>query len=150
MRIRRVMPEDIPAVTALERECFSVPWSEKGFLAELDSGDAWFSVCEDGDRIIGFAVLHCFGEEAELFNIAVAADARRKGVGDALMQDVFRGARKKDVRRILLEVRISNVPAIAMYAKYGFTLLGVRKNYYDAPKEDALIMEATVPAGREG
>ena len=149
MRIRRVMPEDIPAITELERVCFSVPWSEQGFMAELDSGDAWFSVCEENDKILGFAVLHCFGEEAELFNVAVSPEVRRRGIADALMRDVMAGAKKKDVTRILLEVRRSNVPAISLYAKYGFELLGLRKNYYDAPVEDALILEVNLYKGGE-
>lgn len=144
IKIRKARPEDIAEVAELEKACFSRPWSYQSFIYELESRDAWFAVAEDDGRIVGFAILHRFIDEGELFNIAVSEDMRRRKIADRLLSDVFEGAAKHGVERIFLEVRRSNDPARALYAKHGFEVCGLRKNYYDDPKEDAVLMEARV------
>lgn len=141
IRIRKVQPEDIASVAELEKQCFSRPWSYQSFIFELESRDAWFSVAEDGDRIVGFAILHRFIDEGEIFNIAVDEEYRRMGVGAMLLKNVIEGAVRYGVIKIFLEVRKSNEPARSLYAKHGFEVCGLRKNYYDDPKEDAILME---------
>lgn len=141
IRIRRARPEDIAPVAELEKKCFSRPWSYQSFIFELESRDAWFSVAEDGGEIVGFAILHRFIDEGELFNIAVADAYRRMGVGAALLKNVIEGAVRYNIIKIFLEVRRSNDPARSLYAKHGFEVCGLRKNYYDDPKEDAILME---------
>ena len=141
VEIRRARPEDLEPVTELEQRCFSRPWSYQSFAFELGSRDAWFSVAEDGGRIVGFAILHRFIDEAELFSIAVDEEYRRRGVGDMLLTDVIGGARLHGMVKVFLEVRQSNSAARSMYLKHGFEVYGLRRNYYDDPKEDAMLME---------
>lgn len=141
IRIRRAQPEDIAPVAELEKRCFSRPWSYQSFIFELESRDAWFSVAEDDGRIVGFAILHRFIDEGELFNIAVDESFRRMGIGEMLLGNVIEGAKRYNIGKIFLEVRKSNDPARSLYAKHGFEVCGLRKNYYDDPKEDAILME---------
>ena len=93
---------------------------------------------EDG-ALLGYAVLSTVLDEGNLDNIAVAPEARRRGVADALLS-VVTGFGREHLSRLMLEVRASNAPAIALYEKYGFAAVGRRKNYYDAPREDAVLM----------
>ncbi len=142
--VRKAREEDIIAVTELERQCFSRPWSYQSFVFELQSGDSWFSVALMDGEIIGFAVLHRFVDEGELFNIAVSEKMRGRGVGDRLLCDIIEGAKKHELKKIFLEVRKTNEPAKSLYKKHGFEVCGLRRNYYDDPKEDAIIMEKRV------
>jgi ribosomal-protein-alanine N-acetyltransferase len=150
IKIRKARDEDIIKVADLEKQCFSRPWSYQSFIFELESRDAWFTVAEDDGRVVGFAILHRFVDEGELFNIAVAEDVRRQKIGERLLRDIFVGAKKYGIKKIFLEVRKSNDPARALYTKYGFEVCGLRKNYYDDPKEDAILMEAEVSDTRLG
>ena len=143
--IRGARPEDMPGIMEIERECFSVPWSETGMLTEVTGSDSLVLVSEEGGTVTGFAVLHLFGDEGELFNIAVRGSRRRRGVGDGLLGEILRLARKRGVRRVFLEVRKGNAAARALYKKHGFAVCGERRNYYDAPKEDAILMDAELP-----
>jgi len=132
---------DIAEIMALERAAFSPAWTEGAVLRELDSGDAFFAVAREGGQILGFVVLRYMADEAELFQIAVRADARRRGIGDKLLQAAENDARERAAARIFLEVRKSNDAAIKLYEKRGFFRAGLRKSYYDAPTEDALVMK---------
>ena len=96
---------------------------------------------EDGG-ILGYAVLSCVLDEGNLDNIAVAPEARRNGVADALLSTLTAFGREH-LARLMLEVRSSNAPALALYEKHGFAAVGRRKNYYDAPREDAILMTLT-------
>ncbi len=93
-------------------------------------------------RLAGFALLRCF-DDAELIRIAVAKEYRRQGIGSKLLRDLIDETRRRDIHTIFLEVRSSNAPAIGLYEGAGFERVGVRKNYYSAPQEDALIMRYT-------
>lgn len=139
--IRPCGAADVEAVEELEKACFSVPWSKQSFEFERSSPDSAFLVAEDGGVIAGFAVLHRFIDEGELFNIAVAEGYRREGIADALLAELFRRAEAWKLKRVMLEVRKSNAAARALYAKNGFEVMGMRPNYYDFPKEDAILME---------
>ena len=92
--------------------------------------------------MLGYAVLSVILDEGNLDNIAVARPARRRGVGDALLS-VLTGFGREHLACLMLEVRASNAPAIALYEKHGFAAVGRRKNYYDAPREDAVLMTLT-------
>lgn len=133
--------EYLPTVAALERICFpSDPWSEDLYRAALDNPAVAVLLArgEDG-ALLGYAVLSTVLDEGNLDNIAVAPAARRNGVADALLSALTAFGREH-LACLMLEVRASNTPAIALYEKHGFTAVGRRKNYYDAPKEDAILM----------
>ena len=138
-----IVPMDrghIPQIAALERECFSMPWSERLLEDALFDPQASFIVADDGEgNILGYAGLHAILDEGYIDNIAVTRDARRHGVASALL-DVFCRFAEVHLAFLSLEVRSSNAPAIALYEKFGFRRAGLRKNYYERPKEDALIL----------
>lgn len=144
VRLRKAQAGDLPALVALEQANFSLPWSETGFQYELDSEDAAFTVAELAGELVGFIILHRAADEGEIYNIAVREDCRRLGIADRLMTDALHYAAAWRLCRVLLEVRQSNAPARALYRKHGFTVLGMRPNYYDDPREDAMIMELTL------
>lgn len=132
--------EDVPAVALIEKDCFSEPWSEQGFLDGMDNS-AVFLVAEDEDKIVGYIGMYVMVPEGEITNVAVAKEARGSGTGAALVEVMQQWAAEHGVERIVLEVRMSNDPAIHVYEKRGFTTIGVRKNFYRFPTEDAGIME---------
>ena len=138
-----IVPMDrghIPQIAALERECFSTPWSETMLSDALFDPQASFIVAESEDGgLLGYAGLHVVLDEGYIDNIAVEEAARRHGVGDALL-DVFCRFGQAHLSFLTLEVRASNEPAIALYRKHGFEEAGRRKDYYTKPKEDAVIM----------
>ena len=132
--------EDVPAVALIEKECFSEPWSAQGFLDGMDNS-AVFLVAEDVDKIVGYIGMYVMVPEGEITNVAVAKEARGVGTGEALVEAMQQWAEEHGVERIVLEVRVTNDPAIHVYEKRGFTTIGVRKNFYRLPTEDAGIME---------
>lgn len=141
LRIVPMTARHLSAVAELERVCFPAdPWSEALYQAALDNPAVavLLALGEDG-ALLGYAVLSTVLDEGNLDNIAVAPEARRRGVADALLS-VVTGFGREHLSRLMLEVRASNAPAIALYEKYGFAAVGRRKNYYDAPREDAVLM----------
>jgi ribosomal-protein-alanine N-acetyltransferase len=139
-------PNDLPAVTAIERSSFGDPWSERSFHALLSEPAATFRVARQAGRVLGFVVLYTAADEAELANLAVAPDARRQRVGEALLREVLEIARTRGAVDVWLEVRCSNAAARALYAKHGFTEVGTRTRYYRDPVEDAVIMRCDLTA----
>lgn len=137
------MPMDrshIEQIAALERECFSTPWSEAMLTEVLFDSQASFIVAESEDGgVLGYAGLQVVLDEGYIDNIAVEPNARRHGVADELL-DVFCRFGEANLAFLTLEVRASNEPAIALYRKHGFEEAGRRKNYYTKPTEDAVIM----------
>ena len=137
-----IVPMDrghIPQIAALERECFSTPWSENMLSDALFDPKASFIVAEDGEGgVLGYAGLQVVLDEGYIDNIAVEEAARRHGVGDALL-DVFCRFGQAHLSFLTLEVRASNQKAIALYEQMGNEKEGVRPGFYDSPKEDALI-----------
>ena len=131
----------LPQVAALEKICFPAdPWSEELFRAALESPHTAALLAEGDDcAVLGYAVLSAVLDEGNLDNIAVAPRCRRWGVADALLSALTEFGRTK-LSVLFLEVRVSNCPAIALYEKHGFVPVGQRRNYYDAPREDALLM----------
>lgn len=144
LRIVPMAKEHLPAVAALEKTCFPAdPWSEATFEDVLYSPHATALLALGGDGgLLGYAVLSCVLDEGNLDNIAVAPYARRQGVADALLSTLT-GFGREHLACLMLEVRSSNAPAIALYEKHGFAAVGRRKNYYDAPREDAILMTLT-------
>ena len=142
----RLLPMDrstVPDVAAIERECFSQPWSEDMLAEELYNDNASFIVAEaDDGTVLGYAGLTVVLDEGYINNIAVRNKYRRMGVADALLGTFIHFA-EAHLAFLTLEVRPSNTAAIALYESFGFQQAGRRKNYYDLPKEDALILTKT-------
>lgn len=132
--------EDIPEVLHLEREAFGqMAWHAGDFEAAIAS-KCDFPLVIRTTGLAGYAVLRIIAPEAEVENICVAPACRRSGVGEALMEEMLRLAAERDAERIFLEVRVHNEPAKALYRKRGFVESYRRRNYYQGPTEDAIIM----------
>ena len=140
-RIVPMTAAHLPQVAALEQVCFPAdPWSETLFRGALDSPHTVLMVAEEEDGMaLGYAVLSMVSDEGNLDNIAVVPYGRRQGVADALLSALIKVGRTS-LSVLFLEVRASNLPAIALYEKHGFVPVGRRKNYYESPREDALLM----------
>lgn len=132
--------ELIDQIASLERACFSRPWSEKALHAELFNETACFLAAVTGEgKVLGYAGIHCILDEGYIDNVAVWPEFRRQGVAGELLGAFLRFGQAR-LSFLTLEVRASNEPAIQMYRKYGFREAGRRKDYYDAPREDAILM----------
>ena len=127
----------VAAVAELEKQNFSLPWDENSVRSELTNQLALWLVALDGDAVVGYVGSQTVMQEADMMNIAVADSHRRRGIARALVEELIR---LLDAYQLTLEVRASNVPAIALYESMGFQQVGLRKNYYKMPKEDALIL----------
>ena len=140
----RIVPmngDHLDEVAELERICFSVPWSRNMLAEELDNLLSAFLVAlDDNDRVVGYAGLQVVLDEGYITNVAVRPEYRRQGIAGELLRVFHRFAEGNKMAFLTLEVRDSNSSARALYTKHGFKEVGVRKNYYDHPKEDAIIM----------
>lgn len=140
IRIREMQVKDTDAVARLETQIFSQPWSRQGFIDSLGLGNTVFLVAEEDDRILGYIGMYFTMDEGEITNVAVDSRKRCRGVGGMLIGAMKREAEQRALARIVLEVRVSNQSAIRLYERSGFVNQGVRKGFYDLPKEDAYIM----------
>ena len=135
--------EHISALAQLERECFSDPWSEKALAEELSNSNAVFRVALIDGEVAGYVgMLHVL-DEGDICNVAVFDRFRRKGVASALIQHLVDYGVENQLSFITLEVRESNIGAQKFYETMGFETIGVRKNFYDNPKEHAILMNKT-------
>ena len=141
VRIVPMTADHLDAVAALERICFSDPWSRNLLAAELDNDLSAFLVALDGEgEVAGYAGLQVVLDEGTVTNIAVRPDCRRRGVASQLLQVFLNFAQGNRLAFLTLEVRASNAPAIGLYEKHGFHQAGLRPGYYQHPREDAVIM----------
>lgn len=141
MKTEFITKQDIPEVLWVERDCFSDAWTEKMFLGELESEHTVYLAAKEDGKIVGYAGAWCVAGDADITNVAVHSDFRRKHIGEKLLDSLIKELIKKNADNIRLEVRKSNIGAIALYEKAGFKQIDVRKNYYQDNKEDALILE---------
>ena len=140
MDIAPMCEEHIPQIAELEKVSFSVPWSEDGLRSELANDTAHFLVASCENKVLGYIGVHEICGEAYITNVAVLPEYRRLGIGETLIDAATNGAKERNCDFISLEVRISNVPAIELYKKEGYNIVGQRKNFYSNPTEDAYIM----------
>jgi len=143
MIIRPMEPEDADSVAQIEKDSFSQPWSRQGFLDAMDLPQNIILVAEEDGEILGYQCTYVSFDEGELTNIAVKRTARGQGVGQHLIRKLQEKAVESGVERIVLEARVTNDTAIALYEKMGFINLGIRKNLYEHPVEDGVIMSYT-------
>lgn len=130
----------IAEIARLEQACFSKPWSEKGLAAELDNPTAHFIVAVTGGAVAGYAGMHGVCGEGYIANVAVFPEHRGQGVGRILVRELLSYAKREQFAFLSLEVRPSNLPAVALYRSEGFQEAGVRRNFYDCPQEDGVIL----------
>jgi ribosomal-protein-alanine N-acetyltransferase len=140
MMIVRMNESHVKAVADLEKICFSDPWSENSVASELKNKLALWLVAEEEGRVAGYIGSQTCTDESDVMNVAVHPDFRRRGIAEALVNSLVEELKAIDSHSLTLEVRASNVPAISLYEKLGFSEVGRRKNYYRNPREDALIM----------
>lgn len=141
VRIVPMNADHLDEVAELERICFSTPWSRNMLAEELDNMLSAFLVAlDDTDRVVGYAGVQVILDEGYITNIAVRPECRRQGVAAKLLQVFLDFARANKLSFLTLEVRASNYDAIALYGSRGFRSMGRRKNYYEHPREDAIIM----------
>ena len=141
MQLRSWEEKDLPILAKIEESCFPCDaWSEEMLSQTLKTPYQWSVLAEEDGKIYGYACLFSLFETAELLNIAVDTAYRGRGIGEMLLTAVHEQAKRLGAERILLEVRVSNAPAIALYKKHGYEKIAVRKNYY-GNGEDADIME---------
>ena len=145
LRFRRVAAPDLPRLMEIERAAFLHPWSEQQLRAEL--GNAWsvMLAAEEptaggGLRMAGYVIVWVVHDELHVLNVAAAPEARRRGIGRALMEEAHRLGRERACRVATLEVRRSNAAAIALYRALGYRQVGIRPRYYAEENEDALLM----------
>ena len=140
MMIIPMNKDHVAQVAALERQCFADPWSEGSIASELDNPLSLWLVAEQDGAVCGYVGSQTVLDETDMMNIAVRPDCRRRGIAAALISELVRLLKARGSHILRLEVRQSNAPAIALYETMGFTQLGLRKNYYRNPKENALIL----------
>lgn len=141
MMIREMLEKDLRDVSAIEQRVFSRPWSIESFRSAYDREDTIYLVAEQEGRVSAYLGIWLGPEEGDLCNIVVAPECRRQGIAHQLMESAFDLCRKRNIQRIVLEVRLSNEAAKQLYYQFSFTELGIRPGYYSEPKEDALLME---------
>ena len=140
MQIRRAIADDVIGITALEKECFSDPWSEKDIFSVVCSEVGICFTASDESGVFAYVLGRLIAPEGEIYRIAVREDKRKRGIGYRLLSYALKTERGRGLETVFLEVRSKNAAAIALYRAHGFSEVGVRKNYYRDPCDDAVIM----------
>lgn len=144
-----MLPDDVEQVAAIESKTFTIPWSYKSLLEACTDENNIYLVCVEDNKVFGYCGMWTVLGEGNITNVAVDDSARNKGVATALMQKMeLLGNSTKDVNVFFLEVRESNAAAIHVYEKCGFRSIGVRKNFYEKPQENALVMSKILKSDR--
>lgn len=144
---------DLEKITLIENSSFSCPWSPEFFdkVIQISESDGYIKViCEkENDEILGYAVIEVIPPESELMDIAVSESFRKQGIGRILLNAAIREAFRMGGKKMYLEVRESNEPARSLYEKSGFCQIGIRKNYYNKPVENAVLMLSEITGNSE-
>lgn len=138
--IREMQPEDLREVCRIEKENFSLPWSEKGFLDFIKKENTCYLTALLDGKVAGYCGMLQVLDEADITNVAVDMQYRKCGIGYAMLLRLIECGKARGIEAFTLEVRESNAPAIALYEKLGFVNCGIRKNFYERPVENAVIM----------
>lgn len=139
MIIRAMEMRDIEAVTILEAENFSEPWSANSFIEEIRKETSLYIVAYEGEILVGICGLVTSFDEGEVLNVSVAKEYRKQGVAYQMLQHLLNVGESKGIKHFTLEVREGNVPARTLYEKLGFVCEGIRPNFYRNPEENAAI-----------
>lgn len=145
--ILQMKARHLSQIEALEAANFSLPWDAASLCAELENPLALWLVWEEKDRVLGYVGSQSCFEDADILNVAVLSETRRRGIAEALLRELEKRLPARGAERITLEVRASNEPALALYRKLGYRRVGLRRNYYEKPREDALILQKQLSHG---
>lgn len=140
MIIRKMQESDLVQVASIEKANFSVPWSLESFRESIGLEHTIYLVAEEEGKIMGYCGMYRVFNEGEIVNVAVAETYRRKKVASRLLEQLFAQSEELQVDNFFLEVRESNQPAIQLYKKFGFNEAGIRKDFYEKPRENAIFM----------
>lgn len=144
VRICDALDVHVPRIEAIEQACFSVPWTSGQIVSQLKDDTHEFLAALDGTgKVLGYVGMMTVLDEGYIANVAVDPAYRRRGIGDRLIERLTEIAEERGLAFMTLEVRAGNRPAIALYEKHGFVPVGLRRNYYTQPREDALLMTKT-------
>ena len=141
MNFERMNARHVATVAELERLCFSLPWDEASVASELTNPLSLWLVAEENGVLAGYVGSQSVLGEADMMNLAVKPEFRRRGVGEELVRQLISELKAGGVSSLTLEVRASYYPAISLYEKLGFIQVGRRPGYYRSPREDALILQ---------
>ena len=140
MDFRRSIPADAMGIAQLESEVFPDAWSYRDIQNLICSeGAMCFSAIDEGE-VVAYVIGRLIAPEGEIYRVAVKPEQRKRGIAYRLLDYAVKTSRGKGLERLFLEVRSKNIPAINLYTAYGFTEIGVRKNYYKDPVDDAIVM----------
>ena len=139
MTVEKLTAAHLPQVAELEAVCFADPWSEKALELLLSDG-AYGAVCLQEGRVVAYGGVLWAPDEGQITNIATHPDSRRCGMGAAVLEHLIEAAKARGCEQLSLEARVSNLPAIALYERYGFLKMGLRRGFYKHPTEDAYVM----------
>lgn len=142
--VRDMTVDDLEKIVEIENETFSMPWSKEGFVKALEMKNNKYIVFEEHGEILGYCGYYGVVDEAEITVVCVKDTARKRGIAKIMLSELFIKAKERGIERIILEVRVSNEPAIRLYERMGFNNLGVRRDFYENPREDAYIMETNL------
>ena len=140
MEFRRMKEKDLEQVVSIEKDTFSMPWSREDFFNSMNHPSHIYVVACESDIIYGYCGMWGIVGEGQINNVAVKKEFQGKGIGFSLVQFLLEEGYKQGLEAFTLEVRESNLSAIHVYEKVGFENVGIRKNFYDKPKENAVIM----------
>ena len=140
MIITKMLQCHVPQIAELEKLCFNDPWSENSIASELDNRLSCWLVAIADDKVVGYVGSQTVLGETDMMNIAIHPGYRKQGIATELISALIEALNERGSHSLMLEVRASNEPAKTLYLKMGFDVVGVRKNYYRNPREDALIL----------
>ena len=138
--IRKMQKSDLQEVCKIEKDNFSLPWSESSFIESMERNDTVFLTALAGEEVAGYIGCYCIAGTGEITNVAVKDTCRRRGIGAMLLEGLYKAGETLDTREFFLEVRESNEAAISLYSRQGFVKEGIRKKFYEKPVENAVIM----------
>ncbi len=144
IKIRLAEEKDIKKIADIEAECFTTPESESSVKDVIENPVYEAFVAEYDGEVVGHTITMTSCGDTDILSVAVRPSFRRFGIGKMLMDNIIVTADKKGVTDVFLEVRKSNIPAISLYEKTGFEKIGERKNFYDLPREDAVLMKKSI------
>lgn len=147
--LRDMTEGDLSTVLVIEETSFPSPWTRASFLHELRSSHSHLTVAEQQGEVVGYMCCWYVADEVHILDIAVRSESRRQGVGERLLHSALDVGQRKGAQSAHLEVRRSNLPAIALYGKFGFRQVAIRRGYY-SDGEDALLMVRSFSSEEKG
>ena len=150
MDIRRATADDVSAIAEAEELIFSDPWGRKDILAAVCQSGAMCYVAVSDGALAAYVIGRVIAPEGEIYRIATLPEKRGRGIGYRILDFAVKTERGRGLESLFLEVRSQNLPALALYRSYGFKKIGVRKNYYKNPTDDAIVMVKASPADLRG